>query len=161
MPRSRNAAPGATPSRRSLTSGMAAVAFALATRGTPVRADDDQVAMTIAEITGGAIVTPGRVTVDMPALAENGNAVPLNVVVDSPMTAGDHVKAIHVISEKNPVARILTVQLGPRAGRARIGATVRLATTQTVTVLAEMSDGRFWSGTQDVVVTIAACLDSG
>ena len=55
---------------------------------------------------------------DLPPLVENGNAVPLTVAVESPMTADDHVKAIHVFNEKNPQPNVISVQLGPRAGRA-------------------------------------------
>ena len=56
----------------------------------------------------------------MPPLVENGNAVPLTVSVDSPMTEADHVKAIHVFNEKNPQPHVISVTLGPRAGRARV-----------------------------------------
>jgi sulfur-oxidizing protein SoxY len=75
------------------------------------------------------------------------------------MTEADHVKAIHVFSEKNPLPNVVSFQLGPRAGRARVSTRVRQADTQTVFAICELSDGSFWSGSVDVVVTIAACLE--
>lgn len=122
---------------------------------------EEQAVNAIKEITKGATVKPGRVSMVLPELAENGNSVSLNVTVESPMTPADHVKAIYVVSEKNPIARVVSFTLGPRAGRAKVATNIRLATTQVVTAIVEMSDGSFWSGTQEVIVTLAACLDAG
>ena len=113
----------------------------------------------ILAITGG--VTPGKggVEVDLPLIVENGNSVPLRIRVESPMTDADHVKAIHVFAERNPRPHVAAFYLGPHSGRAEVFARVRLAGTQTVTVLAELSGGRFRVGPRDVLVTSAACLD--
>ena len=140
--------------------GVTAATVTIGARGTAV-ADEGLAADAIKSITRGAVVKPGRVLVVMPELAESGNTVALTVTVESPSSAADHVKAIHIVADKNPIAHIVTVHLGPRAGRAKISTNIRLATTQVVTALAEMSDGQFWSGTQEVIVTLAACLDGG
>jgi sulfur-oxidizing protein SoxY len=87
--------------------------------------------------------------------------VPLSVEVESPMTAADHVKAIHVFTERNPQPYVLTAHLGPRAGRARIATRARIADTGTVTAIAQLSDGSFWSDSVKVVVTLSACLEEG
>ena len=113
----------------------------------------------IQKVVGGATVNKGKVTVDLPALIDNGNGVPLAVSVDSPMTETDYVKAIHVFSQKNPLPNVVSFHLGPRAGLARAATRIRLADSQTVVAICEMSDGSFWSGSVDVVVTIAACLE--
>jgi sulfur-oxidizing protein SoxY len=110
---------------------------------------------------GGATPRPGKVKLEIAPLVDNGNAVPLTVTVDSPMTPQDHVKAIHVFTEKNPQPNVLSARLGPRAGRAAVSTRMRLADTQTVHAIAELSDGSFWSGSADVVVTVAACLEDG
>jgi sulfur-oxidizing protein SoxY len=81
------------------------------------------------------------------------------VKVESPMTVADHVKAIHVFTEKNPQPNVVSVFLGPRAGRASVSTRMRLADTQTVVAIGELSDGTFWSDRADVVVTLAACLE--
>ena len=66
---------------------------------------------------------------------------------------------IHVFNEKNPQPNVLSIRLGPRAGKAAISSRIRLADSQTVTAIAEMSDGSFWSDEADVVVTLAACVE--
>ncbi len=124
-------------------------------------ADEGLAAEAIVSIAGGAPVRPGRVSVVMPELAENGNSVSLAISVESPMTSADHVKVIHIVADKNPFPRIASFHLGPRAGHAKIATSIRLATSQVVTAVAEMSDGTFWSGSQEVIVTLAACLDAG
>ena len=113
------------------------------------------------KVVGNATVRPGRVKLELPPLVDNGNSVPLAVTVESPMTSADHVKAIHVFTEKNPRPEVLSVHLGPRAGRAGIATRIRIADTQTVTAIAQLSDGTFWSDTADVVVTLSACLEDG
>jgi sulfur-oxidizing protein SoxY len=115
----------------------------------------------IRKVTGGAMVRPGKVKLDLPPLIDNGNTVPLSVVVDSPMTATDHVKAIHVFTEKNPQPYVMNAHLGPRAGRARLDTRARIADTGRVIAIAQLSDGSFWSDTVSVVVTLSACLEDG
>jgi sulfur-oxidizing protein SoxY len=113
----------------------------------------------IRTVVGSARVQTGRVNLEVPPLSENGNAVPLAVRVESPMTEAEHVKAIHVFTEKNPQPGVATFRLGPRAGRASVATRIRLADTQTVTAIAELSDGSFWSASGTVIVTLAACLE--
>lgn len=113
----------------------------------------------IHRVIGELPVTMGKVTLDIPPLVENGNTIAMTVSVDSPMTATDHVKAIHVFNEKNPQPDVISVHFGPRAGRAAFSTRIRLADTQTVVAIAEMSDGSLWSDSVDVIVTIAACLE--
>ncbi len=113
----------------------------------------------VREAIGGAPVQKGRVKLDLPPIVENGNSVPCSVSVESPMTATDHVKAIHIFNEKNPQPNIISVHIGPRAGRASFSTRIRLADSQTVTAIAEMSDGTCWSDAVDVIVTLAACIE--
>ena len=83
----------------------------------------------------------------------------LKVTVASPMTAADHVTAIALFNEKNPQPQVVTARFGPRAGRAELATHMRLATSQFITAVAAMSDGSFWSTRQEVIVTLAACLE--
>jgi sulfur-oxidizing protein SoxY len=115
----------------------------------------------IAKVVGNAQVRQGRVKVDVPPLIDNGNAVPLSVEVQSPMTDADHVKAIHLFTERNPQPYIFTAHLGPRAGKARIATRARIADSGEVTAIAQMSDGSFWSDSVRVIVTLSACLEEG
>jgi sulfur-oxidizing protein SoxY len=113
----------------------------------------------IRRVVGPAPVRPGRVKLDLPPLVENGNAVALSVSVESPMSEADHVRAIHIFNEKNPQPNIASFVLGPRSGRAAVATRVRLADSQTVTAIAQMSDGSFWSDSAKVIVTLAACTE--
>ena len=153
--------------RRAVCVGVAAVLATpslgprwAAAAGT-VYVDDGDSEAAIKAIAGGRPITTGRVKLTMPELAENGNVVALAVEVESPMSAADYVKTIHIVAEKNPLANIARFHLGPRSGRAKVNSNIRLATTQTVHAVAEMSDGTLWSGTSPVLVTLAACLDGG
>lgn len=125
----------------------------------PAWATPESMREAVRKIVGDATVTPGRVSIEAPPLSENGNVVPIAVTVQSPMTPADHVKAIHVFAEKNPDSHVITASLGPRAGRASLATRIRLADTQTVLAIAQTSDGRFWSGQVNVVVTISACFE--
>ena len=116
-------------------------------------------AAAIRRIVGAAAVRRGRVTLDLPPLIENGNTVPLVVSVESPMTAADHIKAIHVFNEKNPQPNVFSARLGPRNGRAVVGTRIKLGDSQTIVAIAETSSGEFWSAGADVIVTLAACLE--
>lgn len=137
---------------------IAASAFALGVTSRGAHADMMQEAMR--KVLGDATPREGKVTLDVPPLVENGNTVPLTVKVDSPMTASDHVRAIHVFNQKNPQPNIGSFFLGPRAGRAVVSTRVRLADSQTVVALCQMSDGSWWSGSADVIVTLAACTET-
>jgi sulfur-oxidizing protein SoxY len=147
----------ALPSRRCVLVQVAAGFAFLAAR--PAFAEADETARAIRDFTGGALVTPGRVRLEVAPLVENGNAVALAVAVESPMTAENHVKTIALFNEKNPQPEIARFHLSPRAGLARVETRIRLATTQHVTAIAAMSDGSFWSSAVEVIVTIAACTE--
>jgi sulfur-oxidizing protein SoxY len=146
-------------SRREFLAAAGGVGLALVAGGRPAHATPAAMQEAIRRVVGAAAVTAGRVTLDIPPLVENGNTVPLAVAVESPMTGADHVKAIHLFTEKNPQPDVATFRLGPRAGRARVATRIRLADTQTVVAIAELSDGSVWSASADVVVTLAACLE--
>jgi sulfur-oxidizing protein SoxY len=113
------------------------------------------------KVIGGAQVRRGRVKLDLPPLIDNGNSVPLSVAVESPMTAADHVRAIHVFTEKNPQPNILSAHFTPRSGRAAVSTRARIADSGMVTAIAQMSDGSFWSDSVQVIVTLSACLEDG
>jgi sulfur-oxidizing protein SoxY len=148
--------------RRFLAGASAAVAGSVLAPLVVVRAaraTPDSMAAAIREVIGEASVSKGRVKIDLPPLVENGNTVAMTVSVESPMTEADHVKGIFIFNEKNPQPNIANFHLTPRAGKARVSTRIRLADTQTVVAIAQMSDGSLWSGSVDVVVTIPACLE--
>jgi sulfur-oxidizing protein SoxY len=125
----------------------------------PAEATPAMLASAIRNVVGEAEVHTGKVKLDIPPLVENGNTVPMTVSVTSPMTENDYVKSIHVFNEKNPQPNIGNFHLGPQAGRAQVSTRIRLADSQKVTAIAQLSDGSFWSSSVDVVVTLAACTE--
>ena len=149
-----------TRSRREILQAAAALAgggVLLSIR--PAAATPEMMKDAVRAVIGEAPVKKGKVKLDLPPLVENGNSVPCTVAVESPMTADDYVKAIHIFNEKNPQPNVISVKLGPRAGRASFSTRIRLADSQTVTAIAELSDGTFWSDDIDVIVTLAACIE--
>lgn len=135
---------------------LAGLLLARPAHGTPA-----EMQAALRKVLGDARPRPGKVKLAIAPLIDNGNAVPLTVTVESPMTEADHVRAIHVFTEKNPQPNVLSARLGPRAGRAALSTRMRLADSQTVHAVAELSDGSWWSGSADVVVTVSACLEDG
>jgi sulfur-oxidizing protein SoxY len=95
----------------------------------------------------------------IPPLVESGNLVVIKLSIESPMTANNYVKAVHVISEANPFPNIFTAYFTPRSGRAELTTRVRLADSQRVWAIAQMSDGSFWRGYADTLVTLSACTE--
>jgi sulfur-oxidizing protein SoxY len=126
----------------------------------PASATPEAMRAVIRAIVGDAPLRKGRVQLDLPPLVENGNTVPMTVTVESPMTARDHVTAIHVLNEKNPQPYVVTVHMNHRAGKPDFSTRIKLGDSQRVIAIARMSDGSFWSGEQEVIVTIAACLEN-
>lgn len=142
--------------RRRFIAGTAVIALLPFDRAA---ATPDSMVEAIRKVLGGATAREERVKLDMPPLIENGNTVPLTVSVESPMTNGDYVNAIHVFNEKNPQPNVLSAKLSPRTGKAMVGTRIKLGDSQKIVAIAETSDGRFWSASADVIVTLAACLE--
>lgn len=145
------------PQRRDMLALGAALASSVMVR--PASAQTDELAVAVAAFTGGATVRPGRVKLEVARLVDNGNVVPVSVSVDSPMTAADHVTAIAIFNEKNPQRDVARFRLGPRSGKASVSTRIRLATSQQLVAVATLSDGSFWSGSADVIVVLAACIE--
>lgn len=139
---------------------LAAVVAAAAGATLPSRAQVVQdISPMLDKITRGVKPQRRGVQIELPQIAENGNSVPMRIRVASPMSAEDHVKAIYIFAERNPRPLIATFHLGPHSGRAEVSTRVRLAGTQRVTVLAELTGNRFLVGPAEVLVTSAACMD--
>ncbi len=145
--------------RRAVGAVASGAGLLLLTR--PASATPEALQAVIARFTGGASVETGRVKLQIAELVENGNAVPVTVSVDSPMTSPDHVKRIALFNERNPLPDVAIFELSPVNGRAEVGTRMRLATSQTVVAMAQLSDGSFWQHRVDVIVTLAACIEGG
>ncbi len=145
--------------RQLLATGVGLGTGLLVTQSVAAADLSDDLVAAIAAFTRGAPLREGKVKLDIAELIDNGNAVPITVSVASPMTAADHVTAISVFNQRNPQREVLSVQLGPRAGRAQLSTRIRLATSQKLVAVARLSDGTCWSKTVEVIVTLAACIE--
>jgi sulfur-oxidizing protein SoxY len=124
------------------------------------RATPSEMQAAIAAFSRGAMPQSGSVRLTVPELIENGNSVPVSVTVDSPMTERDHVRRIALFSEKNPQPQVAVFHLGPRSGRADVSTRIRLADSQRLVAIAELTDGRFVQTSVEVIVTLAACIEN-
>lgn len=111
----------------------------------------------ISKIVGSKGAKTGVASLVAPAIAENGQVVPLKVEVNHPMEEGNYVKAIHLYAAGNPTPKIITVNLTPANGKAYFSTRTKLAKSQDVFVVAELSDGSFLKDTKNVKVTIGGC----
>ena len=147
------------PSRREFAIGTAAALSVAALPLSAVLAQDQTQAWELAvrKILGEAKPIDGKITVELPEIAENGNTVPFSISVDSPMTDKDHVKAIHIVATSNPQPGVATFRLSPQSGKAAVASRMRLQRTQDVITIAELSDGRFLMTRRPVKVTIGGC----
>jgi sulfur-oxidizing protein SoxY len=123
----------------------------------PVLAADADMAAAIKQVYGDRAPNRGRITLQLPALAETGNSVPLTMIIDSPMTGRDRVLRASVFANRNPRPLIATMIFGARAGTPTFSTNMRLSGTQDVIGIAEMSDHSLWIAQSRVLVTVGAC----
>ena len=134
------------------------IGVGLATLPRYVWATPDEVQQKLIEQFGNKPVQEGRVKVTVPPISENGFSVPMTVEVESPMSDEDFVKRIGVYAEKNPLPNVANFDFGPQAGLAKVSTRIRMADSQRIIAVAEMSDGSLWSGYTFSIVTLAACV---
>ena len=145
-----------TSRRRVLAVGaLGGIVAALAPRLAAAKPED--VAAEIKKLYGEKAIAPGKVKVEMPQIAENGNVVPMTVSIDSPMTDADYVKAVHVFAEGNPLPVVASFYFTAACGKAVCATRIRMATTQNIVAVAETSKGELFTGKTEVKVTIGGC----
>ncbi len=137
------------------TGALAAAGLTLLPRA--AAASPEAAAALLGKWTSGAAPTEGKVTVDAPEIAENGNTVPITVSVDHPMTADSYIRSIHVVATGNPAPEVASFHFGPKAAQAYAKFRVRLAKTQEVRAVAVDNKGNAYGGGKDIKVTIGGC----
>ena len=152
----RNLSTSAIDRRNFLAAGTALIT-ATAVFGPAARAGRPEMEAAMAEFLGDRTAEEGRISLDLPEIAENGNTVPITVEVESPMTDDDYVTAVHIFSEANPLPNIASMKFTPRSGEAVASTRIRLAKTQRIHAIAEMSGGSVFTAAREVKVTIGGC----
>lgn len=120
-------------------------------------ADEAAVAAEIKKLYGDKKLESGKIKLDVPEIAENGLVVPINVEVESPMTEQDYVKAVHVFADGNPLPGVVSYKFTPACGKASASTRMRLAQTQNIVCIAEMSNGNLHMAKANIKVTIGGC----
>ena len=120
-------------------------------------ADEKAVAAEIKKLYGDKTLESGRIKLDVPEIAENGLVVPVNVEIENPMTDADYVKSVHIYAEGNPLPGVVSYTFTPACGKASASTRMRLAETQNIVCIAEMSNGKLHMAKANVKVTIGGC----
>ncbi len=145
--------------RRTFIATSAALVATVIVPPVAALAQSSVLATLVNQYAAGGVVREGRVKFDIAPLVDNGNSVPIEITVDSPMTQSQHVVGIAVFNEKNPQNDVAQFTLSPLSGRARVATRIRLATSQQLVAVAQMNDGSCWTHTVEVLVTIASCIE--
>jgi sulfur-oxidizing protein SoxY len=136
---------------------LAAGAAGTIALGAPQASAKNDADEAIKKFTGGKTPVEGKVKLDLPEIAENGNTVPMTITVDSPMTEASHVTDVLVVANENPRSGVVTFHFSPASGVAEANTRIRLAATQDVIAVARMNDGSFYRASKQVKVTIGGC----
>jgi sulfur-oxidizing protein SoxY len=143
--------------RDALAFGATGAAFTLFGSRERAAAAAKEAAEQIAKFTGGKTAENGKISIELPEIAENGNTVPISVSVDAPMAADNYVSEILVVAEGNPNPGVAAFHFSPLSGKAEASTRIRLATTQNIVVVAKTSKGEFFTAQRLVKVTIGGC----
>ncbi len=148
---------GAGMARREFMAATASAAVAVAVVPTLVLAKPDDVVAEIKKLYGDKAIAAGKIKLDLPTIAENGLVVPMNFEVESPMTEKDYVKSVHFFADGNPNPQVANFHFTPLSPKASAQVRIRLAQTQSIIAVAEMSDGKLYTAKKEVKVTIGGC----
>jgi sulfur-oxidizing protein SoxY len=143
--------------RELLTLGSTGAAALVIVSEAPALATPVEATAEIVKFTGGKTAEQGKITVELPEIAENGTTIPLLITVDSPMTADDYISDVLVVTDGNPRPRVVTFHFTVMSGRALAATRIRLATSENVIVVAKTGDGKFFTAQKQVKVTIGGC----
>jgi sulfur-oxidizing protein SoxY len=141
--------------RQALALGLGAIGAPMI--GAPEALAKNDADEAIKKFTGGKTPMQGKVKLDLPEIAENGNTVPMTVTVESPMTEQSHVTEVLVVANENPRSGVVTFHFSPASGVAEANTRIRLASTQDVIAVARISDGSFYMASKQIKVTIGGC----
>lgn len=135
---------------------IGAGAFALALASAPLHAQG-AVRSIIDEFAAGKTPQPGKLEFDVPFTADNPNAVPVGIKVDSPMTAESYCREAVLVAEGNPRPLVCRFTFAPGLSVPQLSTRIRLADTQHLTLLAKMNDGSVFIARKQVTVTAGGC----
>jgi len=150
--------PSVAISRRRLCAGATAL---MAWRSLPLQAASPELPdiPELSALLAGRAPRVARLQLDVPRIADDGNAVPVRLAVPGPFAAGMHVRTLALFAERNPVRTVVVVDFPQPVGRAEFETRIRLAGTQRVVAIAALANDEVLAATTEVVVAASACLD--
>jgi sulfur-oxidizing protein SoxY len=118
---------------------------------------NQEVARILRERFGDRPIRRGHVSLDMPAVAEDGRVVPVMIETDLPMTPEAYVKSVHLIVDHNPDAHLAAFHLTPAVGSSAITTRIKMKRTTWVRAIVETSTGDVWADYAKVLVSLNGC----
>jgi sulfur-oxidizing protein SoxY len=144
-------------SRRGIMKASALISAAAIIGTRAAMAEPAEVEAELKRLFGSKPLNSGNIKLEVPSIAENGSLVPVNIDVESPMTADNYVRAVHLFADGNPYPTVYSYRLTPESGKASLSNRIRLAQTQNIIAVVEMSDGALYTAKSAVKVTIGGC----
>jgi len=134
--------------RREILLGAASLALL------PIAQASDEAMRAAIHTWAGCEPGTGELKIEIATLVENGNAVPVRVM------AGEPVAGLALFTPLNPEPNVVQVTFGEAAVRHEFSTRMRLARSQRIVAVARAADGRCWQTGVDIIVTLAACVES-
>ncbi len=118
---------------------------------------NEKVARILKDLFGDRPIRTGHITLDMPAVAEDGRIVPVIIESDLPMTADRYVKAVHLIVDHNPDPHLAAYHLTPAIGSVALQSRIKMKRTTWVRAILETSSGEVYAAYAHVNVSLNGC----
>jgi sulfur-oxidizing protein SoxY len=140
-----------------LLQGQVSAAGILSSAGADPEVPNEQVARILKDLFGDRPIGKGHISLDMPAVAEDGRIVPVIIESDLPMTPDHYVKAVHLIVDHNPDPHLAAYHLTPALGSVALQTRIKMKRTTWVRAILETSSGEVWAAYAHVNVSLNGC----
>jgi sulfur-oxidizing protein SoxY len=140
-----------------LLQGQVSAAGVFGWTGPDPEVPNEQVARILKELFGDRPIGKGHISLDMPAVAEDGRIVPVIIESDLPMTPEHYVKAVHLIVDHNPDPHLAAYHLTPALGSVALQTRIKMKRTTWVRAILETSTGEVWAAYAHVNVSLNGC----
>jgi sulfur-oxidizing protein SoxY len=140
-----------------LLQGQVSAAGVLGSAGPDPEVPNAQVARILKDLFGDRPIGKGHISLDMPAVAEDGRIVPVIIESDLPMTPDHYVKAVHLIVDHNPDPHLAAYHLTPALGSLALQTRIKMKRNTWVRAILETSTGEVWAAYAHVNVSLNGC----
>jgi sulfur-oxidizing protein SoxY len=99
----------------------------------------------------------GHVTLEMPALAEDGRYVPVSIESDLPATRDEYVTGVFLIVDHNPDPLVTAFHFSNALGPVAIQTRIKMKRTTWIRAIVETNGGALWADYLKVETTMNGC----